>query len=311
MLLMMVTSISFILVSFSPVDPIQAYIGADMMKVSAEQRMAIEAHWGLHESKTKQFIHWFSSLLTGDFGTSLIFRKDVLEVISERFFPSLLLMATAWVFSGILGFFLGLIGGAKEGTILDRIIKFYSYTLAATPPFWIGILFIIIFSVWLKVLPIGLGVPVGVLTEDVTLLDRLKHLVLPAVTLSVIGIASITIHTREKVIDIYKSDYIAFARIKGERERSILKNHVMRNALLPAISIHFASFGELFGGAVLAEQVFSYPGLGQAIVQAGLQSDIPLLLGIVIFSTIFVYIGNLLADLLYYLIDPKTRGNQP
>ena len=309
-LLVSVTSVSFALVSMSPVDPIQAYIGADMMNISAEQREAIEQYWGLHEPALQQFYAWFQSVVTGDFGTSLIFRKSVLSVISERFFSSVLLMGTAWIISGILGFVLGLIAGAEEGSLIDKFIKTYSFTLASTPPFWIGILLLMVFAVSLQLFPIGLSVPAGMLTEKVTIMDRLKHLVLPAITLSVIGVANVVIHTRQKVIDIFKSDYVMFARVKGENKLSILRHHVLRNALLPAVSIHFASFGELFGGAILAEQVFSYPGLGQAVVQAGLRSDVPLLLGIVIFSTIFVFIGNMIADILYRVIDPKIRSDQ-
>lgn len=306
-LLIAVSIISFSLISFSPVDPVQSYIGADMTRVSPEQREEIAQYWGLHEPKIEQFLNWGKNVLQGDLGTSLLYRSSVSETIVERFMASLVLMGLAWVLSGLFGFLLGILAGMKEGTWVDRLIKGYCFTLASTPAFWLGLLFLMLFSVWLGWFPIGLGSPAGVLAEDVTILERLRHVALPALTLSIVGVANVALHTRQKLIEVLESDYIRFAKAKGERGLTLLWNHGLRNISLPAISVHFASFGELFGGAVLAEQVFSYPGLGQAVVQAGLGSDIPLLLGIVLFSTIFVFIGNLIADLLYKVIDPRIR----
>ena len=306
-LLIAVSIISFSLISFSPVDPVQSYIGADMTRVSPEQREEIAQYWGLHEPKIEQFLNWGKNVLQGDLGTSLLYRSSVSEIIVERFMASLVLMGLAWVLSGLFGFLLGILAGMKEGTWVDRLIKGYCFTLASTPAFWLGLLFLMLFSVWLGWFPIGLGSPAGVLAEDVTILERLRHVALPALTLSIVGVANVALHTRQKLIEVLESDYVRFAKAKGERGLTLLWNHGLRNISLPAISVHFASFGELFGGAVLAEQVFSYPGLGQAVVQAGLGSDIPLLLGIVLFSTIFVFTGNLIADLLYKVIDPRIR----
>lgn len=304
-LLIAVSILSFLLVSYSPINPIRAYVGADFMKVSPEQRENIAEYWGLHESKPEQFISWANAVLHGNLGTSLIYRKPVAEVITNRFLNSLALMGVAWVFSGILGFILGIIAGMYEGSIVDRIIKGYCFTMASTPTFWLGILLLMVFAVWLGWFPIGLSTPVGELTKDVTLLERLRHLFLPALTLSIIGVASVALHTREKLIDVLNSEFVRFARAKGERGFTLLWRHGLRNISLPAISLHFASFGELFGGAVLAEQVFSYPGLGRAVVQAGLGGDVPLLLGITLFSAIFIFVGNLIADLLYRVVDPR------
>lgn len=307
-LLVAISLISYILVSFSPVDPVQSYIGADMMILSPEQQENVSEYWGLNEPKLQQFINWSTSLLQGDLGTSLIYRSPVSEVIAERFYASLALMATAWLMSALFGLILGSLAGMNQGKWLDRFIKGYCFTLASTPGFWLGLLMLMLFSVWLGWFPIGLGTPAGVLTEEVTIIDRLQHLFLPALTLSIVGVANVALHTREKLIEVLESEYIRFARAKGERGFALFWSHGLRNISLPAISLHFASFGELFGGAILAEQVFSYPGLGQAIVQAGLTGDVPLLLGIVLFSAIFVFIGNLIADLLYTFIDPRIRS---
>jgi peptide/nickel transport system permease protein len=307
-LLIAICFISFVLIKNSPIDPVQAYIGADMLKVGPEQREKIAEYWGLNEPVMVQFFNWGKSLLSGDLGTSMIYRKPVEDVISERFIQSILLMLSAWVLSGIIGFVMGVVSAMKKDTWVDRLIKLYSYTLASTPSFWLGLLVLIVFAVWLGWFPIGLGVPAGVLSEEVTIADRLQHIILPAVTLSITGVANVALHTREKLIDCLNSDYVLFARARGEHGFVLFWRHGLRNVLIPAITLQFASFSELFGGAVLAEQVFSYPGLGQATVEAGLRGDVPLLLGLVIFSTLFVFTGNLIADFIYYVIDPRTRG---
>ncbi|WP_106497506.1 ABC transporter permease [Lentibacillus sp. Marseille-P4043] len=304
-LLIAICILSFLLVSYSPIDPVQSYVGADMTRVSPEQRENIAEYWGLNDSKTKQFLTWGHAVLQGNLGTSLIYRSSVADVIAERFFASLALMGIAWILSGVIGFTLGIIAGMREGTMMDRIIKGYCFTLASTPGFWLGLLFLLFFSVWLGWFPVGLGTPAGMLAENVTFLERVRHLFLPALTLSVLGVVNVALHTRQKLIDVLESDFVRFARAKGEHGLILLWRHGLRNISLPAISVHFASFGELFGGAVLAEQVFSYPGLGQAVVQAGLGGDVPLLLGIVLFSTMFVFVGNLIADSFYKIIDPR------
>ena len=309
-LLIAICLISFLLMKNSPIDPIQAYIGADMLKVGPEQREKIAEYWGLNQPVMVQFANWGSAVLSGDLGTSMIFRRPVAEIIGERFLNSLALMLTAWGLSGIIGFVLGVVSAMKKGTWIDRIIKWYCYTLASTPTFWMGLLMLIVFAVWLGWFPIGLGVPAGVLAGDVTLLDRIKHLILPSMTLSILGVANVALHTRQKLIDVLASDYVLFARARGESGFLLFWRHGLRNVALPAITLQFAAFSELFGGAILAEQVFSYPGLGQATVEAGLRGDVPLLLGLVIFSTIFVFAGNLIADLIYYVVDPRTRESR-
>ncbi|MBO3443364.1 ABC transporter permease [Clostridium sp. CCUG 7971] len=298
--------LTFILMEASPIDPIRAYVGADL-SVTPEQKLKIAEYWGLNAPPLERFTNWFSSLAQGDFGTSLIFRRPVIEVIGERFMASLGLMVVAWVLSGVLGFILGIISGVNEGKIVDKFIKGYCYILISTPTFWLGLLLLMVFAVNLKLFPIGLGVPIGVLSEEVTMFSMIKHMILPAMTLSILGVANICLHTREKVIEILQSEYILFAKARGESTKKIVFNHVIRNVALPAITLQFLSFSELFAGTIFAEQVFSYPGLGQATVDAGLKGDLPLLMGIVIISAIFVYSGNLIADLLYRVVDPRIK----
>ncbi|OXS25065.1 MAG: ABC transporter permease [Acetobacterium sp. MES1] len=306
-LLIALCIVSFILVKNSPIDPVQAYIGADMMRVSEEQREQIAENWGLDKPPVEQFLSWAEAIVQGDFGTSMIYRAPVLTVIGNRFTASLALMGVAWLLSGIFGFLMGIIAGMNKGKLIDRAIKWYCLTLAATPTFWLGLILLMIFSVWLGWFPIGLGVPVGVLSENVTLSEKIYHLILPALTLSIVGVANIALHTRQKLLDVLESDYILFARANGESGLGLVWKHGVRNIMLPAVTLQFASFSELFGGSVLAEQVFSYPGLGQATVQAGLRGDVPLLLGIVLISAIFVFTGNLIGDIICSVVDPRIK----
>jgi peptide/nickel transport system permease protein len=301
---------SFLLISHSPIDPIQAYVAADSMLVGPEQRERIAEYWGLHKPPLERLVHWGSAVLQGDLGTSMIFRRPVVDVIKERFLASIALMGAAWVLSGLFGFILGVIAGMNQGTLLDRLIKWYCYTLASTPTFWLGLIMLNVFAVWLPWFPVGLGVPAGVLQEEVTFYDRLRHLVLPAITLSILGVANVALHTRQKLIEVLSSDYVLFAKARGERGFLLFWRHGLRNIALPAVTLQFASFSELFGGAVLAERVFSYPGLGQAIVEAALRGDVPLLLGIVIVSALFVFTGNLIADIIYLVVDPRIREGE-
>ncbi|MDD2555966.1 MAG: ABC transporter permease [Syntrophaceticus sp.] len=308
-LLVAICIVTFVLLELSPIDPVTAYVGAST-KVGAEQRALIAEHWGLNKPPIERFMAWFTSIIRGDWGTSMIYRRPVLEVIGQKFLSSLALMAVAWTLSGVLGFVLGIIAGVYEGKAVDKVIRAYCHILISTPSFWLGILFIMLFAVELGWFPVAISVPIGVLAEDVSLADRLSHLILPSLTLSLIGISNICLHTRQKVVDILSSDFVLFAKARGESKRSIIHNHVIKNASLPAITLQFLSFSELFGGAVFVEQVFSYPGLGQATVQSGLRGDLPLLMGIVIISLIFVYVGNMTADLLYMVIDPRIKEGQ-
>lgn len=310
-LLALVAPLSFVLVNVSPIDPINAYIGADMLRISPEQREIIAERWGLNQSPFMRFVHWGGQLTRGNLGQSMIYNEPVLAVIGKRFMTSLWLMTAAWLLSGIIGFASGLLAGLYEGSWLDRGIRFYAYTMASTPTFWMAMVLLVIFSVSLQWTPICCAGPPGVLPEEMTIWQRLHHLILPASALSIIGIANIALHTREKMIDIMHSDYVLFARAQGESLPGIAWHQGVRNAALPAITLQFASLGELFGGSILAEQVFSYPGLGKATVEAGIRGDVPLLLGIVLFSTVFVFSGNTLADLCYRLIDPRIRFRGP
>jgi len=307
LLIAAVAALSFVLVSNSPIDPVDAYVGAAILKISPEQRDIIAQRWGLDKPPLERFLTWAGQLVQGDFGVSAIFNEPVIDVIGKRFITSFWLMALAWSFSGALGFCLGLTAGAWEGSLIDRGIRIYAYTMAATPTFWVGIVMLMVFSVYLGWTPTCCAWPIGMSADQATIWQRLHHLLLPAITLSLIGVAKIVLHTREKTIEAMHSDYAIFARAQGESTIGIVLRQAVRNVALPAVTLQFASLGELFGGAVLTEQVFAYPGLGRATVEAGTGGDVPLLLGIVLFSTIFVFTGNAMADFIYQLVDPRMR----
>ena len=303
MLLITVSIVTFTLVSMSQANVGQAALGA----MSQEQKAKLEEYWGVNVPPVRRYLNWAGGFVRGDMGISLLYRQPVSQVIGVKLSNSLFLMVFAWLISGILGLVLGILAGVFRGTWADRIIKGYSLLISSTPVFWLALLLLLVFAVWLKVLPIGLSVPIGVESAGVTFLDRLRHAILPAVTLSITGVAGVTLHTREKMIDVMESDYMLFARARGESTWSMVKKHGLRNILLPAMTLQFASVSEIIGGSVLVEQVFSYPGLGQAAVTAGTGSDVPLLLGITIVTAAIVFFGNFIADILYGVIDPRMR----
>lgn len=298
----------FALVSMSPIDPVQANVGqAAYVNMSEAKRAQLASYWGGNVPFWERFANWAGALLQGDMGTSLRFNAPVSEVIAHRAANSLALMGIAWLLSGALGFALGVAAGARRGGALDRVVRSYCFLLASTPTFWLGLLILMVFAVQLGWFPIGFSVPIGVSAADVTLADAVHHLVLPALTLSVTGVANIALHTREKVVDVLESDYVRFARARGESELSVIVHHGLRNVALPAVTLQCAFISEIFGGSVLVEQVFSYPGLGQAAVTAGLGGDVALLAGIALVSAALVFGGNLLANILYGVLDPRMR----
>lgn len=306
-LLLAVSIIAFALVCASPIDPVGQYIMSLGTAVSAEQRAELEDYWGVNDPPVERYLNWLFNMLRGDLGESAIYRRPVMDIIAERFANSLALMICSWALAGILGFALGCLMGMFQNRWPDKILKKICYLLSSVPTFWLGLLFLLTFAVKLRWFPIGFSSPIGVLASEVTLWDKLHHLFLPAVTLSFMSFSSIALHTRQKLVDVLNSEYVLFARARGEGSWSILRRHGLRNILLPALTLQFASFAELFGGSVMAENVFSYPGLGSAVSAAGLRCDVPLLLGVTLFSALFVSVGNMIANILYGIVDPQIR----
>lgn len=299
MALLLVTAAgTFVLLSFSPVDPIRAYIGNDLLHVPPEQYPLIAARWGLDLPLWERFLRWFSQMLQGDMGYSMLYNAPVSQVIGERFATSFALLLSAWLFSGIVGLAMGLTAGRYLNRWPDRMISTLSYVLASLPTFWIGLLLLSLFAVTLNWAPICCAWPPGSNAEVATWGEKLRHLVLPMLALGMLGVGNIALHTRARVAEVMNSEFIRYARAQGDKGWPLINFHIVRHALTPAVCLQFASLGELIGGSLLAEKVFAYPGLGQATIDAGLRGDIPLLMGIVMFCAVLVFSGNSIANAL-------------
>ena len=276
LMVLLVSILAFVLLAVSPIDPLQTNVGQTALgSMSPEQIAKLKSYWGTDLPPVERYLNWLKDFLHGNMGTSLLYRRPVAEIIGEKVMNSIWLLFTAWLFSGILGFFLGVLAGKKRGGIMDRIVTGYSLFVASTPAFWVAMVLLMVFAVKLHWFPIGFSVPIGMDAGQISIADRIRHAILPAAALSITGISSIALHTREKLIE--------------------------------AMTLQFASVSEIIGGSVLVEQVFSYPGLGQAAVTAGLGSDVPLLLGITVVTAVIVAAGNLAANVLYGVIDPRIR----
>ena len=294
LLLFLVSFLAFLLIAKSPIDPLSSYIGTNST-LSPEAKAEIVNHWGLNDSIPHRYLTWLVNVCHGDMGMSISYKKEVVSVIKERF-----ALENAYKTEEI----------SRQGGFFDRITKSFCLLVKSAPTFWIGILFLVVFAVELGWFPIGMAVPMGKLESEVTLGDRIYHLILPVITLTIASISEIVLYTRQRVVEIINSDFILYARARGENTWQIVTRHVLRNALLPAITLQFASFSELFGGMALAENVFSYPGIGTATTTAALNGDAPLLMGIALISAVFVFTGNMIANILYKVCDPRIREGE-
>ena len=254
LLIFAVSVVSFLLLVISPIDPIDAYFSG--LSVTEEQKAAMAAFWQFDKPPVERYCIWAADLLQGNWGISFLYNEPVINVIAEKFQETLLLMLLSWVLAGLVGFFFGIVSGVYEGTWIDKIINGFSLLCVSIPTFWLGIVVLFIFAVELQWFPFALSTPIGKIGADVTWAERLHHVVLPALTLAVTGVSAITLHTRQKMIDCLGSNYMLFAEARGETLWQRVLRHGLRNVMIPAITLHFASFAELFGGAILTEVVF-------------------------------------------------------
>jgi len=307
-LLIAVAIIAFLLAQISPVDPVRQYIQANP-GVSAENVEAMKEYWGLNDPPVERFFKWFSAVLHGDWGYSTTFRQPVLQVIGVRFKTSLALMIAAWTFSGILGFAIGCVMALFRDRMADRIIKRICLIMCSVPTFWIGLVFLAVFSAMLGWFPFGLAVPAGVPAEAVTLGQRIHHLILPALTLIIVGIGGLMRYTRTNTLEVLNADYIRTARAKGLPESRVIGYHAFRNTLIPIVTILGGTLPSLFSGALITEQLFSVTGIGYTAYQSMTVGDIPFTMFYLSFIAILTLLGNLLADILYAVVDPRVRVN--
>jgi peptide/nickel transport system permease protein len=304
-----VAAVAFLLIHLAPGDPFSAIL--DNPNVAEKVRTTLRAQYGLDRPLAEQFARYVNALAHGELGWSFSHDQPVSEVLASALPNTLLLMSVALVGSFVLGILVALVQVARRGTFTDHALSGITLFFFSMPDFWLGILALLAFTYWLPIFPVG-GAVDPVMHEFLGLggriMDRLRHLALPSITLILLASASVARFQRAALLDVLPADYIRTARLKGLTERQVLARHALRNALLPIITLVGLSFPALLTGAFFIEKIFAWPGMGYAVVSAIGSRDYPLVVGGVIIGSIMVTVGSLLADLLYAWADPRLRG---
>jgi len=288
--LLCVATVAFFLVRLSG-DPVKLLLPPD---ATADQEATLRASLGLDRPLITQYLDYLAGLLRLDFGTSLVYDQPVADVLLERLPATLQLAAAAMVLALVISVPAGIIAALRRGKAGDTGVMTGVLIGQSTPPFWVGILLILVFSVQLKVLPAsGYG--------------TFTHLVLPSITLAAYSVAVIARLLRSSLIDVLSSDYIRTAKAKGLGTGGIVLSHGLRNASLPVITVIGLEFGSLLGGAILTEQVFAWPGSGRLTIEAITNRDFPMVQAAVLFFAAIFVVVNLLVDISYTVLDPRVR----
>ncbi len=303
--LLVVTFGVFAIASASPFDPVKAYAGTAALRADGQTLERLRANLGVDQPFTSRWWHWLTSALSGDLGESSVMRQPVTQVIGERLVWSALLCAVAFAAAVLAGTVLGVLAARRPGSLLDRVVTSLAYSLEAAPVFWLALLAIWLFALQLGVLPAG-GLT-DTASERVTTGQVTGHLVLPAGVLAVSQLPWFTLYVRQGVGDALAEDPVRGARARGLNERTVLIGHALRSGLLPVLTLVGSRVPELITGALLVESVFSWPGIAAATVEAATSVDFPLLAALTTLATAAVLVGNLLADLLYGLFDPRVK----
>jgi peptide/nickel transport system permease protein len=273
-------------------------------ELDLETAQRIEVNLGLDQPLHVQYGRWLGSLLQGDLGWSFINRRPVLDLVLERLPATVLLSTVSLLLAVGFGIPLGILAAKRHYSFYDHLSTLVSFIGLATPNFWLAILLIFLFSVRLRLLPSAGMYTIG---EGFSLVDRLKHLILPSIVLATGALAQITRYTRSSMLEVLVQGYIRTARSKGLSEAVITLRHEMRNALIPIVTIIGLLLPRLVGGAAITEAIFGWPGMGRLAVDAAFHRDYPLILGVTLFVSVMVVFTNLLVDLLYAYLDPRIR----
>lgn len=305
-----VATISFALIHLAPGDPFSAIM--ENPNVTETVRQTLRAQYGFDRPLPEQFVRYLGEVAHGDLGWSFSHDRPVLEVLGSALPNTVLLMGLALIGSFVLGVLIALFQVRKRGSITDHTLSGVTLLLISMPDFWLAILALLAFTYWLPIFPVG-GAVDPVMHEYMSfgerIIDRLHHLVLPALTLIVLATGTVARYQRSALMDVLPADYIRTARLKGLTERQILRRHALRNALLPIITLIGLSFPALLTGAFFIEKIFAWPGMGLAVINGIYARDYPLVVGGVVIGSVMVTLGSLLADMLYAWADPRLRGH--
>ncbi len=304
-LLLGITFLTFAIINLIPGSPLTGY--QFNPKMSPEDVRRIEENLGLNEPWPKRYVIWVGNLLQGDLGLSLNNSTPVTDRILGVLPNTLLLSGTALLLAVLIAVPVGVLAAVKHNSVFDRVTTVSSTALYALPSFWLGLLLIILFAVKFKEWGLP-ALPVGGMRDlrgDSGFLDRLEHLILPVTALAVIQIASWARFVRSSMLEVIRQDYIRTAAAKGLRQRVIYLSHAFRNALITLATLIGLSIPDLLGGALFIESIFAWNGAGRLAVGAIANQDYTLIMGIVLMFAVLTILGNLIADILYAILDPR------
>ncbi|MBU6498111.1 MAG: ABC transporter permease [Rhodospirillales bacterium] len=301
LLLWLVSIIGFAVLHLAPGGPLAQFTLIPGM--TAAQLKVIAHQMGLDRPLPVQYWEWFRRMLVGEWGRSYRDSQPVLSVIGAHLWPTLELMVSSTIIALLLGTWVGVLGAIRRYSVFDYLATVGAMVALSVPTFWFGLVVIYIFSVKLAWLPPGNLYTIG----DGSFLDYARHLIAPSLVLALVTIAIWSRYMRASMLEVVNQDYIRTARAKGVPERRVLIRHTIRNALLPMITIAGLQLPTLLSGALVTETVFTWPGMGRLFLDSIGYRDYPVVMGILMFSAILVLIGNLLADVLYAVADPRIR----
>ncbi|KAB7665649.1 ABC transporter permease [Bacillus sp. B1-b2] len=298
-----VTVFNFFIINLAPGNPVDMYLNPDTTEADIEAK---KEALGLNDPIYIQYFRWLGNLLQGDFGFSYTTYEPVMKIVLERVGPTLLLMSTALIIAYIIAIPIGILSATRQYSWIDYLTTTFSFLGVSIPSFFLGLGSIYLFSLVLNVLPTGGMFTLG---SDGGLMDTFFHLIMPAAILGV-GIAGSTVrYVRSSMLEVLGQDYLRTARAKGLREFMVTNKHALKNALIPIITIIGMEIPVLIGGAVVTEQIFQWPGLGQLTIQSISSRDYPTLMAINFIAAIAVLSSNLIADILYSVVDPRIKYN--
>jgi peptide/nickel transport system permease protein len=299
--LVLVSLIGFMVLNLAPGGPMSQFALNPGMSQAELDRIAEQL--GLNRPLLVQYVDWFSHLFVGDWGHSFRDGRPVLSVIGGHLPATLLLMGTSTVLSIVIGTWVGVLGAVRRYSVFDTLATVGAMVALSIPTFWFGLVAIFFFSLHLGWLPAGNMYTIG----DQSLGDYAIHLVLPVLVLALVNVAIWSRYMRSATLDVIDQDFVRTARAKGVPYRRVLTHHVIRNALLPMITLAGLQIPTILGGALVTETVFTWPGMGRLFLDSLGYSDYPVIMGILMFSAVLVLLGNLLADLLIGVADPRVR----